>query len=135
CIDGGTALQKVCIFRAVVIEHLRSVEIFDRRCRRTGSFCSYSRDRRSQCSLFGVLDRALMRVDLIVLQRQDLAVGVVDDKRMNIQSLKMCRLSCAAVSWTDGRIEAQIKRGQKPEKSESIAFCAEYREICSDSHL
>jgi hypothetical protein len=64
-------------------------------------------------------------MNLIVLERQDLAVGVVDDKRVNIQSLKMCRLSCIAIAVADRRIEPQIKRRKKSEESESIAFSTE----------
>ena len=62
---------------------------------------------------------------MIVFERQNLAIGVVDDKGVNIQSLKMRRLSCGPVGRADRRIEPQIKRRKKPEKSESIAFCAE----------
>jgi len=66
-----------------------------------------------------------MRMNLIVFERQNLTIGIVDDKRVNIQSLKMCRLSCVVVAAADRRIEAQIEGGKKPQKSESIAFSAE----------
>jgi len=72
-----------------------------------------------------MLDRALMRMNLIVFERQNLTIGIVDNKRVNIQSLKMCRLSCVVVAAADRRIEAQIEGGKKPEKSERIAFGAE----------
>jgi hypothetical protein len=75
--------------------------------------------------LFGVLDRALVSMNLIVFERQNLTVGIVDNKRVNIQSLKMCRLSCIAIAAANRRIEPQIEGGKKPEKSERIALGAE----------
>jgi hypothetical protein len=124
-INGGAPLQKICVLRAVVIEHLPSVIVFDSRCRCAGPLCAYSRDSHSQCPLLSVLDRALMRMNLVVFERQNLTIGIVDDKRVNIQSLKMCRLSCVIPAAADRRIEVQIQRGKKPKKSNSIAFCAE----------
>ena len=117
--------RKSAIFRSVIVEHLCTIIIFDRRGRCTGPFRCYSRDSHSQCPLLGVLNRALVSMNLIVFERQNLAVSVVNDKRVNIQSLKMCRLSCVVVAAADGRIEPQIKRRKQPEKSESIAFRAE----------
>src|SRR5262249_774416 len=109
-VDRSAALQKICIFRAVVVEHLRSVVVFDACFRRTGAFCPYPRDSHSQCSLLSVLNRALMSMNLIVFERQHLTIDVVYDESVDIQSLKMRWLSCAAaVCRADGRIEPKVK--------------------------
>jgi hypothetical protein len=64
-----------------------------------------------------------MSMNLIVFKRQHLAIDVVYDESVDIQSLKMCWLGCAAaVCGADRRIEPQIKRGKKPEKRESVAL-------------
>jgi hypothetical protein len=124
-VNGSSALQKIGILGAVIVEHLFAIIGFDR-CRRcTRSLYSNARNSHSQCSLLGVLNRALMSMNLIVFERQNLAIGVVDDKRVNIQSLKMCRLSCIAIAAANRRIEPQIKRRKKSEKSERIALGAE----------
>src|SRR5262249_37787941 len=108
-INGGAAFQKICVLRAVIVEHLRSVILFDGRCRCAGPLSAYSRDGHSQCPLFGMFDRTLVSMNLIVFQRQNLSIGVLDDKRVNIQSLKMCRLGRVAVATADRRIETQVE--------------------------
>src|SRR4029077_7305879 len=102
-INGGAAFQKICGLGAVIVEHLRSIVVFDGRCRCAGPLSAYSRDGHSQCPLFGMLDRTLVSVNLIVFERQNLSIGVLDDKGVNIQSLKMRRLGRVAAA--DRRIE------------------------------
>jgi hypothetical protein len=68
-----------------MVAHLFAIIGFDRCHRCTRSLYFNARNSHSQCSLLGVLNRALVRMNLIVLERQDLAIDVVDDKRVNIQ--------------------------------------------------
>jgi hypothetical protein len=56
--------------------------------------------------LFAVLDRTLVSMNLILLKRQNLAIRVVDDEGVDVQTVEMRRLGLITDWGTDRRIEA-----------------------------
>jgi len=55
--------------------------------------------------LCSACSRALANMNSIVFERQHLAIGVIDDKGVNIESPKMRWLGCGPMGRSDGRIE------------------------------
>jgi hypothetical protein len=67
--------------------------------------------------LFAVLDRTLVSMDLVLLKRQNLAVRVVDDEGVDVQTVEMRRLGLIADWGVDRRIEAQVQGREKTQES------------------
>jgi len=73
--------------------------------------------------LFAVLDRTLVSMDLVLLKRQNLAVRVVDDEGVDVQTVEMRRLGLIADWGADRRIKAQVQGREKTKESKRVTLC------------
>src|SRR5262245_17153348 len=133
-IDRGALLEKITRFRAVSVKQLRSIIFLDGRRRAARPLLPDAGDGRSQHPLFAVLDRTLVGVNLVLLERQNLSVHVVDHQGVDVQTVKVRRLGLADVRRADGRIEAQMQGRDDAEEGKRVAFSTKKREVSGRFH-
>src|SRR5204863_6886733 len=73
-------------------------------------------------------------MNLVLLERQNLSVHVIDHQCVDVQTVKVRRLGLADVQRTDWRIEAQMQGRDDAEEGNRVAFSAKKREVSGRFH-
>jgi len=133
-INRGAFVKKISLLQAVTVKQLRSIIVLDGRRRAARSFFPDAGNGRSQHPLFAVFDRTLVGMDLVLLKRQNLAVRVVDDEGVDVQTVEMRRLGLIADWGADRRIEAQVQGREKTQESKRVTFCTKKRVVFGRFH-